>query len=84
MSTEILPARSLTIKAPAETPPAILTMALIRKHFIPFGERTLHRMIAAGAFPRAEISFGGKIRCWRRETIEAWIDAQVASTAEAR
>jgi predicted DNA-binding transcriptional regulator AlpA len=58
------------------SPPALLTLALIRKHYVPAGERTLHRWISAGAFPKPDIAFGGKVRWWKRETIEAWITAQ--------
>ena len=54
-------------------PPALLTLALIRRHFVPAGERTLHRWISSGAFPRPDISIGAKVRYWRRETVEQWI-----------
>ena len=57
------------------TPPALLTLALIRAHFVPQGARTLHRWISAGQFPRADIAFGGKVRLWKRETVERWIAA---------
>jgi predicted DNA-binding transcriptional regulator AlpA len=63
----------------AETPatiPALLTKALIRKHYVPAGERTLDRWISSGTFPRPDIAFGGKVRYWKRQTIEAWIDSQ--------
>jgi predicted DNA-binding transcriptional regulator AlpA len=53
--------------------PALLTLALIRKHFVPLASRTLFRMIASGEFPKADISIGRKVRLWRRETIEKWI-----------
>ena len=53
--------------------PALLTLALIRQHYLPVGERTLFRLISAGAFPRADIGIGGKLRLWKRETVEAWI-----------
>jgi predicted DNA-binding transcriptional regulator AlpA len=58
--------------------PALLTKSLIRKHYIPAGERTLDRWISSGAFPRADIAIGTKVRFWRRGTVEAWIDAQAA------
>jgi predicted DNA-binding transcriptional regulator AlpA len=61
-----------------QTPPALLTLALIRRHFVPAGERTLHRWISAGTFPKPDIALGGKLRYWKRETIVGWIDAQVA------
>ena len=56
--------------------PALLTLSLIRTHFIPAGARTLHRWISAGQFPRPDISLGGKVRYWKRETVERWIAAQ--------
>jgi hypothetical protein len=59
-----------------QTPPALLTKALIRRYYIPVGERTLDRWISSGTFPRPDIAIGGKVRYWRRETVEAWIDAQ--------
>jgi predicted DNA-binding transcriptional regulator AlpA len=58
--------------------PALLTKALIRKHYVPAGERTLDRWISSGTFPRPDIAIGGKVRYWKRETIEAWIEAQAA------
>mgnify|MGYP005850058823 CR=1 FL=1 len=56
--------------------PALLTKALIRKYYLPAGERTLDRWVSSGTFPRPDISIGGKVRYWKRETVEAWIDAQ--------
>ena len=56
--------------------PALLTISLVRKHFVPIGERTLYAWISAGQFPRADIAVGGKSRFWRRETVEAWIASQ--------
>ena len=56
--------------------PALLTKALIRRLYVPAGERTLDRWISSGRFPRPDIAFGGKVRFWRRETIEDWILAQ--------
>lgn len=56
--------------------PALLTKALIRKHYVPLGERTLNRWISCGQFPRPDICIGGKVRYWKRETVEAWIAAQ--------
>lgn len=67
---------------PAETPldrqaiPALLTKVLIRRHYVPAGERTLDRWISSGAFPRPDIAIGGKVRYWKRETVEAWIRTQ--------
>jgi predicted DNA-binding transcriptional regulator AlpA len=57
------------------TIPALLTLAMIRKHYLPVGERTVFRMISSGKFPKADIGIGTKIRLWKRETIEAWIMA---------
>lgn len=54
-------------------PPALLTLLMIRKFYLPIGERTVFRLISAGKFPKADIGIGGKLRLWKRETIEAWI-----------
>jgi predicted DNA-binding transcriptional regulator AlpA len=54
-------------------PPALLTLALIREHYLPIGERTVFRLISAGKFPKADIGIGGKIRLWKRATVENWI-----------
>ena len=59
--------------------PALLTKALIRKHYVPAGERTLDRWISSGTFPRPDIALGGKVRYWKGQTVEAWIDAQAQS-----
>lgn len=60
---------------PSETPiPALLTKALILRHFVPAGLRTLNRWISSGDFPPADISFGAKVRFWKRETVEGWIE----------
>jgi predicted DNA-binding transcriptional regulator AlpA len=53
--------------------PALLTKALIRRFYVPAGERTLDRWISSGQFPRPDISIGAKVRYWRRATVEAWI-----------
>lgn len=69
----------MTSNAPTNlhaAPPALLTKLLIRRHYLPAGARTLDRWISSGAFPRPDISIGGKVRYWKRETVEAWIDAQ--------
>jgi predicted DNA-binding transcriptional regulator AlpA len=60
--------------------PAALTGSLIRKHFVPVGKRTFDRWISGGTFPRADIRMGGKIRMWKRETVLAWLEAQVAAS----
>ena len=59
-----------------EAPPALLTKHLIRRFYVPAGERTLDRWISSGRFPRPDISIGGKVRYWKRETVEGWIVAQ--------
>ena len=60
-------------------PPALLTLALIRKHYLPLGERTIFRLISSGAFPRADVRMGHKVRLWKRETVEQWIESQAAA-----
>lgn len=60
-------------------PPALLTLTLIRRFYLPLGERTIFRMISAGTFPRADVSLGAKVRLWRRETVEQWIESQTAA-----
>ena len=65
--------KSKELKENAGNPPALLTMALLRRHYFPVGERTVFRLISAGRFPRADIRMGGKLRLWKRETVEAWI-----------
>ncbi len=69
-----MPADTSAPTVPA--PPALLTKQLIRRHYVPAGERTLDRWISAGIFPRPDITLGAKVRYWRRETVEAWIAAQ--------
>jgi predicted DNA-binding transcriptional regulator AlpA len=64
---------------PAEAPdtiPALLTKQLIRRHYLPASERTLDRWVSSGAFPKPDIAMGGKVRYWRRETVENWIAHQ--------
>ena len=61
------------------TIPALLTKALIRKHYVPVGERTLDRWISSGRFPRPDIAIGGKVRYWKRKTVEAWIEQNMAA-----
>jgi predicted DNA-binding transcriptional regulator AlpA len=62
--------------------PALLTKTLIRKHYVPAGERTLDRWISSGLFPRPDIAIGGKVRYWKRETVEAWIEAQATGSSQ--
>lgn len=65
-------AETATIETQAA--PELLTLSLIRKHYVPLGARTLFRMIAAGTFPKADIAIGGKTRFWKRSTVESWIE----------
>ena len=58
--------------------PALLTMEMVRKFFLPLSARTIFRMISVGTFPRADVAMGGKVRLWKRETVEAWIEAQAS------
>jgi hypothetical protein len=67
MSTEAL--RNL------DTVPALVTLSMIRRFYLPLGTRTLFRMISCGTFPKADVGIGGKVRLWKRETVEAWIAA---------
>jgi predicted DNA-binding transcriptional regulator AlpA len=60
----------------AENPPALLTLAMIRRYYVPIASRTLFRLISSGQFPKADIGIGGKLRLWKRETIERWIATQ--------
>ena len=71
-----MPADTPTATQDRQTVPALLTKALIRKFYLPAGERTLDRWVSAGQFPKPDIAMGGKVRYWRRETIEGWIEAQ--------
>jgi predicted DNA-binding transcriptional regulator AlpA len=60
----------------AENPPALLTLAMVRRYYVPIASRTLFRLISSGQFPKADIGIGGKLRLWKRETIENWIATQ--------
>ena len=65
------------IAAPPQRPaelPELITAAIIRKRILPVGERTFWRWVSSGTFPRPDISVGGKVRLWRRETVETWIE----------
>jgi predicted DNA-binding transcriptional regulator AlpA len=48
---------------------------MIRRYYVPIGSRTLFRLISSGRFPRADIGIGGKLRLWKRETIENWVNS---------
>jgi predicted DNA-binding transcriptional regulator AlpA len=64
-----------------EVPPALLTLAMVRRYYVPVASRTLFRLISAGQFPKADIGIGGKLRLWKRETVEAWIAANTGRHA---
>jgi predicted DNA-binding transcriptional regulator AlpA len=68
--------------AETQVRPALLTLAMVRRYYLPIGERTLFRMISAGAFPRADIGIGGKLRLWKCETVEDWIAQRSEAVAE--
>jgi hypothetical protein len=57
-------------------PPALLTLAMIRRFYVPAGSRTIWRWISCARFPAPDIAVGAKTRYWKRESIEAWIAAQ--------
>jgi len=65
--------KSAEQQPPVSEPPALLTLALVRRHYFPVGERTVFRLISSGRFPRADVRMGGKLRLWKRETIENWV-----------
>jgi predicted DNA-binding transcriptional regulator AlpA len=81
MQTETLLNRQAQAVVDRQAIPELLTIALIQKHFVPAGGRTLHRWISAGKFPRPDIALGGKIRYWKIGTVRAWIDARAAEGA---
>jgi predicted DNA-binding transcriptional regulator AlpA len=81
MAAETFLARQAQAVAERQAIPALLTKALIRRNYLPVGERTLDRWISSGTFPRPDIAIGGKVRYWKRETVEAWIDAQAEGAA---
>ena len=74
------------VMTPDDTPaPALLTLKLIRQHYVPIAERTFWKWVSTGQFPRPDISIGTKIRYWKRETIEEWIQENgCAETAPRR
>ena len=59
-----------------QRPPALLNLAMVRRFYLPAGQRTLYRWISAGQFPKPDVAIGGKVRWWKRDTIEAWIAEQ--------
>ena len=54
--------------------PALINLTMIRHRYVPLSNRTIFRMISAGTFPKADVQLGGKVRLWKRTTIENWID----------
>lgn len=68
----------------AMTRPELLTGEMICQFYIPIGLRTLRRWIASGDFPRHEIGMGGKVRLWRRSTVEDWIASHVDAANRGR
>ncbi|MBI3832813.1 MAG: helix-turn-helix domain-containing protein [Planctomycetes bacterium] len=46
--------------------------------FLKVDPRTLRRLISSGAFPAADIVLTDKIKRWRQETIDRWIEAQAS------
>jgi len=72
-----MPLEALII-SPAERAalPVLLTKRLIRRHYVPVADRTLSRWISSGRFPRADIAVGGKIRLWKKASVENWIAEQ--------
>jgi predicted DNA-binding transcriptional regulator AlpA len=67
--------KPLMVENDSSTLPALLTLALICKHFVPYSPRTLRRMISAEQFPKADVSIGSKIRLWKLETVKQWIES---------
>lgn len=58
----------------SEPIPQLLTMALVRKHYVPLSPSTLYEMISKGTFPTSSMQVGRKIRMWHREVVEAWVE----------
>jgi predicted DNA-binding transcriptional regulator AlpA len=63
--------------------PALLTLAMVRRFYVPLGERTLFRLVSSGQFPAADVRVGGELRLWRRATVERWITAACEAGASA-
>lgn len=57
----------------AEPPALLLDLAEVCR-LLCLSERTVYRLISTGEFPAADVRIGGKIRRWRRETVERWIE----------
>jgi len=78
-ATDVRDCSGLLASEQSSTPPQLLTLQWVRRLYVPLGERTLFRLIATGKFPKADVRIGGKLRLWRRETIEQWIVTQAES-----
>lgn len=59
-------------------PPALLTAELIRRHYLPISRRAFFSWVSSGRLPKADVSIGGKVRLWKRETIESWIESHAS------
>jgi predicted DNA-binding transcriptional regulator AlpA len=70
MHAETLLNRQAEAVADRQAIPALLTQQLVRKHFLPLGERTFWRWVSTGQFPKPDLIFGGKSRFWKKETVE--------------
>lgn len=51
-------------------------MEQVRAHYLPLDARTIRRWVSAGTFPSADVIIGHKVRLWKRETVEKWIEDQ--------
>jgi predicted DNA-binding transcriptional regulator AlpA len=60
--------------------PATLTYRQIATYFVTVSSKTLRRWVATEEFPPPDISIGAKIRLWKRETVERWIEERSRST----
>lgn len=80
--TSAVPHLASTAREDHDTPPALLSMKLIRQFYLPVDERTLDRWLSSGKFPQADIKQGAKVRFWKRETVEAWIAESCAASGQ--
>ncbi len=63
--------------SPSDTPtlpPALLSAALVRRHYLPIAKRTFDRWLSAGTFPAPDMKLSSKAHFWKRETVENWIE----------
>lgn len=54
--------------------PQLLTAELILEHYLPVALKTFQRLVSAGKFPPVDVSIGAKLRFWKRQSVEEWID----------